>query len=160
MEVNLRDQERSMMIMKRDEGYNEPGEKPDYCKDTRIPFGLYGISYSPADGSIWGSSLPHPGYIVRIAPGSNPPDTALAEVYKVPLPGCGIRHGCRSQWRRLGAARLRPYRQFRAAQMRTTERTRRGERRKMSGGVDVLSAPRPSTSGRFRRRGEPLLPLG
>jgi hypothetical protein len=35
--------------------------------------------------------LPHPGYIVRIDPGSNPPDTALAEVYKVPLPGYGIR---------------------------------------------------------------------
>ncbi len=76
---------------KRDEGYNEPAQKPDYSKDTRVPFGLYGISYSPADGSIWGSSLPHPGYIVRIAPGPNPPDTALAEVYKVPLPGYGIR---------------------------------------------------------------------
>jgi hypothetical protein len=36
------------------------------------------------DGSIWGSSLPHPGYIVRLDPGSNPPDTALAELYKVP----------------------------------------------------------------------------
>jgi len=36
-------------------------------------------------------SLPHPGYIVRIDPGPNPPDTALAEVYKVPLPGYGIR---------------------------------------------------------------------
>jgi streptogramin lyase len=76
---------------KRDEGYNEPGQEPDYSKDTRVAFGLYGISYSPADGSIWGSSLPHPGYIVRIAPGSSPPDTALAEVYKVPLPGYGIR---------------------------------------------------------------------
>ena len=52
--------------------YNEPGQEPDYSKDTRVPFGLYGISYSPADGSIWGSSLPHPGYIIRIAPGSNP----------------------------------------------------------------------------------------
>lgn len=76
---------------RRDEGYNEPGQQPDYSKDTRIPFGLYGISYSPADGSIWGSSLPHPGYIVRIAPGPNPPDTALGEVYEVPLPGYGIR---------------------------------------------------------------------
>jgi hypothetical protein len=76
---------------KRDEGYNEPGQKPDYSKDTRIPFALYGISYSPLDGSIWGSSLPHPGYIVRLDPGSNPPDTALAEVYKVPAPGYGIR---------------------------------------------------------------------
>ena len=46
---------------KRDEGYNEPGQPNDPSKDTRIPFGLYGISYSPLDGSIWGSSLPHPG---------------------------------------------------------------------------------------------------
>jgi hypothetical protein len=76
---------------KRDEGYNEPGQPPDPSKDTRVPLGLYGISWSPLDGSIWGSSLPHPGYVVRIAPGANPPDTALAEVYKVPLPGYGIR---------------------------------------------------------------------
>jgi hypothetical protein len=76
---------------KRDEGYNEPGRPPDYSKDTRIPFGMYGISYSPADGAIWGSNLGHPGYIIRLAPGSNPPDTALAEIYKVPPPGFGIR---------------------------------------------------------------------
>jgi hypothetical protein len=76
---------------RRDEGYNEPGQPTDYSKDTRIPLALYGISYSPADGSIWGSSLQHPGYIIRLDPGSKPPDTALAEVYKVPLPGYGIR---------------------------------------------------------------------
>jgi hypothetical protein len=76
---------------KRDEGYNEPGKPADYSKDTRIPFGMYGISYSPADGAIWGSSLAHPGYILRLAPGSNPPETALAEIYKVPPPGFGIR---------------------------------------------------------------------
>ncbi|MBU6464395.1 MAG: carboxypeptidase regulatory-like domain-containing protein [Bradyrhizobium sp.] len=76
---------------RRDEDYNEPGQPIDQGKDTRIPFGLYGISVSPLDGTIWGSSLPHPGYIVRIDPGSNPPDTALAEVYKVPSPGYGIR---------------------------------------------------------------------
>jgi hypothetical protein len=75
----------------RDEGYNEPGQPADPTKDTRIPLGFYGISVSPLDGSIWGSSLPHPGYIVRLDPGSNPPDTALAEVYKVPPPGYGIR---------------------------------------------------------------------
>ena len=61
------------------------------------------ISYSPADGSIWGSNLTHPGYIMRLAPGSNPPDTALAEIYKVPLPGFGIRGmRRRSQRRRCG----------------------------------------------------------
>jgi hypothetical protein len=76
---------------KRDEGYNEPGQPVDPNKDTRIGLGLYGISYSPLDGSIWGSSLPHPGYVIRIDPGPNPPDTALTEVYKVPPPGYGIR---------------------------------------------------------------------
>ncbi|MET4066448.1 hypothetical protein ABID58_001231 [Bradyrhizobium sp. S3.2.6] len=76
---------------RRDEGYNEPGQPIDASKDTRIPLGLYGISASPLDGSIWGSSLPHPGYIIRVDPGSNPPDTALSEVYRVPLPGYGIR---------------------------------------------------------------------
>jgi hypothetical protein len=76
---------------RRDEGYNEPGQPLDPSKDTRVPLGLYGISVSPLDGSVWGSSLPHPGYIVRIDPGPNAPDTALAEVYRVPLPGYGIR---------------------------------------------------------------------
>jgi len=76
---------------KRDAGYNEPGRPADPGKDTRIPYAFYGISYSPLDGSLWGSSLPHPGYIVRLDPGSNPPDTALAELYRVPLPGYGIR---------------------------------------------------------------------
>jgi hypothetical protein len=76
---------------KRDEGYNEPGQPADPDKDTRIPFGMYGIAWSPADGSVWGSNLAHPGYILRLAPGSNPPDTALAELHKIPLPGFGIR---------------------------------------------------------------------
>jgi hypothetical protein len=60
-------------------------------QDTRVPLGIYGISWSPLDGSIWGSSLRHPGYIIRLDPGMDPPDTALAEVYKVPMPGYGIR---------------------------------------------------------------------
>ena len=55
------------------------------------PYAVYAISYSPADGAIWGSSLAHPGYIMRVAPGRNPPETALTELYKIPLPGFGIR---------------------------------------------------------------------
>ena len=76
---------------KRTAAWNEPGQPDDPAKDTRIPFGMYAISWSPADGSIWGSNLTHPGYVIRLAPGSNPPDTALAEIYKIPLPGFGIR---------------------------------------------------------------------
>jgi len=76
---------------KRDEGYNQPGQPPDYSKDTRLPFGMYAMAYSPADKVIWSSSLAHPGYIMRLDPGPNPPDTALTEIYKVPMPGYGIR---------------------------------------------------------------------
>jgi hypothetical protein len=41
--------------------------------------------------AVWVSNLTRPGYIIRLAPGSNPPDTALAEIYKIRLPGSGIR---------------------------------------------------------------------
>jgi hypothetical protein len=76
---------------KRTDEWNEPGQPQDPKKDTRIPFGMYAIAWSPNDGSVWGSNLAHPGYIIRVALGPNPPDTALAELYKIPLPGFGIR---------------------------------------------------------------------
>ena len=78
---------------RRDEGYNEPGTAADYSRDTRIPLAMYAIAYSPADGAIWGSNLTHPGYVLRLDPGADPPATALAEVYRIPLPGFGIRGG-------------------------------------------------------------------
>jgi hypothetical protein len=75
---------------KRDE-YVEPKQSVDPAKDKRIVAGFYAVMPSPADGSVWGSSRDFPGSVVRIDPGSNPSETALAEIYKVPLPGFGIR---------------------------------------------------------------------
>jgi len=69
----------------------EPGQPEDPAKDKRLGLGLYGIAYSPVDGSIWGSNIGHPGWVIRVQPGSNPSETALAEVYKVPEPGFGMR---------------------------------------------------------------------
>ena len=69
----------------------EPDQPDDPTKDKRTGLGLYGIAYSPADGSIWGSNITHPGWVIRVQPGSNPSETALAEVYKVPPPGFGMR---------------------------------------------------------------------
>ena len=46
---------------------------------------------SPADGTIWGTVLGFPGYVIRLNPGPNPPATALAEVFEPPLPGYGPR---------------------------------------------------------------------
>jgi hypothetical protein len=76
---------------KRTETWNEPGKPADAAKSTRTGLGMYAVAWSPTDGSIWGSNLTHPGYVIRVAPGANPPETALTEVYKIPLPGFGIR---------------------------------------------------------------------
>ena len=75
---------------RRDE-YVEPNQPADPAKDTRINSPFYAVMPSPADGSIWGSTLGDPGALVRLAPGSNPPATAIAEVYNVPPPGFGAR---------------------------------------------------------------------
>jgi hypothetical protein len=55
----------------------------DVTHDTRLNAAFYGITVAP-DGMIWGSVLGFPGGIVRLNPGSNPPETALAEYYEVP----------------------------------------------------------------------------
>ena len=67
---------------KRDD-YVVPNQPVDPQKDKRIVAALYGIAVSPADGSIWGTTLGFPGAVVHL-PGANPPETALAEYYEVP----------------------------------------------------------------------------
>ncbi|MBZ5610628.1 MAG: carboxypeptidase-like regulatory domain-containing protein [Acidobacteriia bacterium] len=68
---------------KRD-AYVEPNDPVDPTKDKRISGSFYGLTVSPADGSIWGTVLGFPGRVVRLNPGSHPPETALAEVYDLP----------------------------------------------------------------------------
>jgi len=70
---------------KRD-AYVEPNQTPDPAKDMRFGSGLYAVSPAP-DGSIWGSFLGYPGGVIRLTPGPNPPETALAEVFMPPLEG-------------------------------------------------------------------------
>jgi len=55
----------------------------DPKKDTRLNAGFYGVAIG-ADGSIWGSVVGFPGGLVRLTPGSNPPETTMAEYYEVP----------------------------------------------------------------------------
>ena len=69
---------------KRDE-WVEPNQPVDPTKDKRVVAAFYGIAVSPVDGSVWGSSQGFPGSIVRLNPGPNPSETALAEIYEVPL---------------------------------------------------------------------------
>jgi hypothetical protein len=67
----------------RDE-YTEASAPADPMKDRRVMTAFYGVAPSPADGSVWGSTVGFPGSVIRLMPGSNPPATTLAEVYEVP----------------------------------------------------------------------------
>ncbi len=55
----------------------------DSAHDTRLNAAFYGVTVG-TDGMVWGSVLGFPGGIVRLDPGTNPPETALAEYYEVP----------------------------------------------------------------------------
>ena len=65
------------------DAWNEPGKPVDPTKDTRVNVSLYGIAPAP-DGSIWGSVRNFPGYLVRITPGTHPPQTTLSEIFETP----------------------------------------------------------------------------
>ena len=81
----------------RRDAYVEPGQPADPAKDTRVApgWGPYAVMPSPVDGSIWytvGVFGGTPGFL-RFAPGADPTETGLAEVFNVPAPGFGIRGG-------------------------------------------------------------------
>jgi hypothetical protein len=82
---------------KRD-AYVEADQPLDPAKDKRIMAAFYGVQPSPVDDSIWGqamdvgfSRMDQPGYIIRLVPGPNPSETALAEIYLPPDEGYGSR---------------------------------------------------------------------
>jgi hypothetical protein len=82
---------------KRD-AYVEANQPLDPTKDKRIMAAFYGVQPSPVDDSIWGQSMDvgfshmnQPGYVVHLVPGSNPPETALAEIFLPPDIGYGPR---------------------------------------------------------------------
>ena len=68
---------------KRD-AYVEPDQPLDTSKDQRVGGALYAVAPAP-DGSVWGTQLGYPGAIIRLAPGPNPPETALVEIYQPPV---------------------------------------------------------------------------
>jgi hypothetical protein len=67
----------------RRDAFVEPNEPVDPTKDKRINAAFYGVMPSP-DGSIWGSVLGFPGSVVRLVPGTDPTNTAIAEVFELP----------------------------------------------------------------------------
>ncbi len=82
---------------KRD-AYVEANQPLDPAKDKRVMAAFYGVQPSPIDDTIWGQSmdvgfsrLDQPGYIIHLIPGSNPTETALAELFLPPDEGFGSR---------------------------------------------------------------------
>jgi len=72
----------------RRDDYVEPNAPVDPAKDRRLLPGQYGSPYalSPApDGSVWGTMFGFPGAIFRLTPGANPPETALTEMFELPI---------------------------------------------------------------------------
>ena len=68
---------------RRDEA-TEPNQPADAAKDRRYGGAFYSVAPAP-DGSVWGTQLGFPGAVIRLNPGKNPPETALAEVYELPM---------------------------------------------------------------------------
>jgi hypothetical protein len=82
---------------KRD-AYVEANQPLDPTKDKRVMAAFYGVTPSPIDDSIWGQSMDvgfsrmdQRGYLIRVTPGPNPSETALAEIYQPPDDGYGPR---------------------------------------------------------------------
>ena len=71
------------------------------------------------DGSVWGTQLGYPGALIRLAPGSNPPDTALVEIYQPPVDkGFSPRGGDVDRNGVLGGHGKRPSRELRSPQVK------------------------------------------
>ncbi len=62
----------------------EPDQPVDPLKDKRIGGAFYAVAPAP-DGAVWGTVLGFPGTVVRLVPGKNPPETAIAEAYEPPM---------------------------------------------------------------------------
>jgi hypothetical protein len=82
---------------KRD-AYVEANQPLDPSKDKRVMAAFYGVQPSPVDDTVWGqamdvgfSRIEQPGYIIHLIPGSNPSETALAELFLPPDEAYGSR---------------------------------------------------------------------
>jgi len=76
----------------RQDAWVEPGSPVDPQLDYRVPNGFYAVMPEPNGDAVWGSNaFRYPGSITRLAPGNDPPQTSIAEMYYPKLPGFGVR---------------------------------------------------------------------
>ena len=81
---------------------NGDGKRGDYVahdqpldpkKDKQVMLNPYAIAPQLTEDAVWGTVIGYPGQIIRLAPGPDPINTALTEVYETQLPGYGPRGG-------------------------------------------------------------------
>ena len=138
---------------KRD-AYVEADQPVDPTKDKRVVTAFYGVAPEPNGDAVWGSVLGMPGSVVRLTLGSNPPETALAEVYDVPfnesegvgLGLCAARHGRGQQQCGVDGALERPVRELRSPQVQGSAQRTDRDGRALPRRLGVLYASRARTS--------------
>ena len=144
--------------------YVEPNQPVDPTKDKRIVAGLYGIAVNPADGRSGARCWLSRARIVRLDPGRNPPETALAEYLRAAVARATAPRGMDID--RNGIvwvlARERPLGKLRPPQVQGSAQRPDRDRPALPGRLDALSASRPAVRERDRRRqrGGELLHLG
>ena len=117
----------------------------------------------PARRDDLGFDPTFPGYFVRVDPGANPSETALAEIYEPPAPGYGPRgldvdrNG--SPGVPLSSSHMG---RFDRSKCKVLRRAGNRDRPALPGGLDALSVPRSQIQrrARHRQRGGELLHLG
>ena len=106
---------------------SSPISRLDPTKDKRVAASLYSVAVNPVDGSVWGTSLGFPGYVVRVNPGAGSDAHGADRNLRAAVAGLwAARRRHRSQRRLLGVARERPSRELRSAasaRVRSTGRT-------------------------------------
>ena len=138
---------------KRD-AYVEPNEPVDPAKDKRVNAAIYSVAVNPVDGSIWGTSLGFPGYVVRLDPGAKSSRDGLGGGLRAAVAGIwAARRRHRPQWRLLGISVERPSRQLRPAQVQGSAERAQRDGQTLPGGLDTLSSPRTSDGRRDRSQG-------
>jgi len=82
---------------KRDE-FVGPNDPVDPTKDKRVLASFYGVMPSTVDDTVWGQTMAQgfaridqPGFLVRLIPGANPAETAIAELFAPPEGGWSTR---------------------------------------------------------------------
>jgi len=78
--------------------YVENDKPLDPDKQKRVIAGFYGVQASPVDDTIWGQSMDvgfsrmdQPSYLIHFIPGSDPTNTAMAELFQPPEGTFGAR---------------------------------------------------------------------